>query len=57
MSEKGFGVRFRRCHSTLDGFTDEKIENSVVRKRRNELKFSDIELYPGNIVRYSRQCT
>ena len=53
MPEKGFGVRFRRYHSTLDDFTDEKIENSVVRKRRKELKFSDIELYPGNLVRYS----
>ena len=53
MPEKGFGVRFRRYHSTLDDFTDEKIENSVVRKRRKELKFSDIELYPGNIVRYT----
>ncbi len=24
-----------------------------MRKRRKELKFSDIELYPGNLVRYS----
>ena len=53
MPEKGFGVRFRRYHSTLDDFTDGKIENSVVRNRRKELKFSDIELYPGNIVRYT----
>ena len=51
MPEKGFGVRFKRYHSTLDDFTDEKIENSVVSKRRKELKFSDIELYPGNVVR------
>ena len=53
MPEKGFGIRFKRYHSTLDDFTDEKIENSAMRKRRKELKFSDIELYPGNLVRYS----
>lgn len=53
MPEKGFGVRFKRYHSTLDDFTDETIENSVVSKRRKELKFSDIDLYPDNIVRYT----
>ena len=46
MPEKGFGVRFKSYHSTLDDFTDEEIENSVVRNRRKELKFSDIDLYP-----------
>ena len=45
MPEKGFGVRFKSYHSTLDDFTDETIENSVVSKRRKELKFSDIDLY------------
>ena len=53
MPEKGFGIRFKRYHSTPDDFTDENIENSAIRKRRMELKFSDIELYPGNLVRYS----
>ncbi len=53
MPEKGFGVRFKSYHSTLDDFTDEKIENSVVSKRRKELKFSDIDIYPDNIVRYT----
>ena len=29
--EKGFGIQFKRYHSTLDDFTDGKIENSAVR--------------------------
>ena len=47
MPEKGFGIRFRRYHSTLDDFVDGEIADSVVRKRRKELNFSDIELFPG----------